>query len=70
MQHYARNDPVATVRAQFVYETCTENYGRTLCGKPLFGNLLAFQKERQRLNDWAQSQRNWFGIPAQTGEDR
>ena len=45
MQRYARDVRVATVHAQFNYETCTENYGRALCGKPLFGNFLAFEKK-------------------------
>ena len=44
MQRYARDVRVATVHAQFNYETCAENYGRALCGKPLFGNFLAFEK--------------------------
>ena len=44
MQRYARDVRVATVHAQFNYETCAENYGRALCGKPLFGNFLALQK--------------------------
>lgn len=38
MQRYARDIRVATVHAQFNYETCAEDYGRVLCGKPLFGN--------------------------------
>ena len=41
MQRYARDIRVATVHAQFNYETCAENYGRALCGKPLFGNFMA-----------------------------
>lgn len=45
MQRYARDARVATVHAQFNYETCAENYGRALCGKPLFGNFLAFEKK-------------------------
>ena len=45
MQRYARDVRVATVHAQFNYETCAENYGRALCGKPLFGNFLAFDKK-------------------------
>ncbi len=45
MQRYARDVRVATVHAQFNYETCAENYGRALCGKPLFGNFLAFAKQ-------------------------
>ena len=45
MQRYARDVRVATVHAQFNYETCAENYGRALCGKPLFGNFLAFEKK-------------------------
>lgn len=44
MQRYARDARVATVHAQFNYETCAENYGRALCGKPLFGNFLASEK--------------------------
>ena len=45
MQRFARDVRVATVHAQFNYETCAENYGRALCGKPLFGNFLAFDKK-------------------------
>ena len=37
MQRYARDARVATVHAHFNYETCAENYGRALVGKPLFG---------------------------------
>ena len=37
MQRYSRDCRVATVHAQFNYETCAEEYGRALCGKPLFG---------------------------------
>lgn len=37
MQRYARDIRVATVHAHFNYETCAENYGRALAGKPLFG---------------------------------
>ena len=40
MQRYTRDVRVATVHAQFNYETCAEDYGRALCGKPLFGSLL------------------------------
>ncbi|MES2257022.1 MAG: acyl-CoA dehydrogenase family protein [Pseudomonadota bacterium] len=40
MQRYARDVRVATVHAQFNFETCAEDYGRALCGKPLFGNFL------------------------------
>jgi alkylation response protein AidB-like acyl-CoA dehydrogenase len=45
MQRYARDIRVATVHAQFNYETCAENYGRALCGKPLFGNFTALEKK-------------------------
>ena len=45
MQRYARDARVATVHAQFNYETCAENYGRALAGKPLFGNFRAFEKK-------------------------
>ncbi len=38
MQRYARDARVATVHAQFNYETCAENYGRALAGRPLFGH--------------------------------
>nr|WP_087574178.1 acyl-CoA dehydrogenase family protein [Sphingomonas sp. CDS-1] len=38
MQRYARDVRVATVHGQFNYETCAEDYGRALCGKPLFGS--------------------------------
>ena len=40
MQRYARDVRVATVHGQFNYETCAEEYGRILCGKPPF-NFLA-----------------------------
>ena len=40
MQRYARDIRVATVHAQFNYETCAEEYGSILCGKPPF-NFLA-----------------------------
>ena len=40
MQRYARDIRVATVHAQFNYETCAEEYGGLLCGKPPY-NLLA-----------------------------
>ena len=40
MQRYARDIRVATVHAQFNYETCAEEYGGILCGKPPF-NFLA-----------------------------
>ena len=40
MQRYARDVRVATVHGQFNYETCAEDYGRALCGKPLFGSPL------------------------------
>lgn len=36
MQRYARDARVATVHGQFNYETCAEEYGRVLCGKPPF----------------------------------
>jgi alkylation response protein AidB-like acyl-CoA dehydrogenase len=36
MQRYARDVRVATIHAQFNYETCAEEYGRMLCGKPPF----------------------------------
>jgi len=41
MQRYARDIRVATVHASFNYETCAENYGRALSGKPLFGHYSA-----------------------------
>ncbi len=44
MQRYARDSRVATVHGQFNYETCAEDYGRILCGKPAFGNFLAVEK--------------------------
>ena len=44
MQRYARDSRVATVHGQFNYETCAEDYGRILCGKPAFGNFLAVAK--------------------------
>ena len=44
MQRYARDARVATVHGQFNYETCAEDYGRMLCGKPAFGNFLAVEK--------------------------
>ena len=44
MQRYARDSRVATVHGQFNYETCAEDYGRMLCGKPAFGNFLAVEK--------------------------
>ncbi len=37
MQRFARDVRVATVHGQFNYETCAEDYGRALCGKPIFG---------------------------------
>lgn len=37
MQRYARDSRVATVHGHLNYETCAENYGRALTGKPLFG---------------------------------
>lgn len=45
MQRYARDIRVATVHAQFNYESCAEDYGRALCGKPLFGGFLASEKK-------------------------
>ncbi len=45
MQRYARDARVATVHAHFNYETCAENYGRALAGKPLFGNFNALEKK-------------------------
>ena len=44
MQRYARDARVATVHAHFNYETCAENYGRALAGKPLFGHYSALEK--------------------------
>lgn len=44
MQRYARDARVATVHAHFNYETCAENYGRALAGKPLFGHFSALEK--------------------------
>ena len=41
MQRFARDARVATVHAHFNYETCAENYGRALAGRPLFGNFSA-----------------------------
>ena len=45
MQRYARDARVATVHAHFNYETCSENYGRALAGKPLFGHFSALEKK-------------------------
>ena len=45
MQRYARDARVATVHAHFNYETCAENYGRALAGRPLFGHFSALQKK-------------------------
>ena len=45
MQRYARDIRVATVHAQFNYETCAENYGRVLSGRAPFGNFMAFEKK-------------------------
>ena len=45
MQRYARDARVATVHAHFNYETCSENYGRALAGKPLFGHFSALVKK-------------------------
>ncbi len=44
MQRYARDSRVATIHAHFNYETCAENYGRALAGKPLFGHYSALEK--------------------------
>ncbi len=44
MQRYARDARVATVHAHFNYETCAENYGRALAGRPLFGHFSALEK--------------------------
>lgn len=44
MQRYARDSRVATVHAHFNYETCAENYGRALAGRPLFGHYSALEK--------------------------
>ncbi len=44
MQRYARDSRVATVHAQFNYETCAENYGRALAGRPLFGQDSELEK--------------------------
>ena len=45
MQRFARDSRVATVHAHFNYETCAENYGRALAGKPLFGHYSALDKK-------------------------
>ena len=45
MQRYARDARVATVHAHFNYETCAENYGRALSGRPLFGHFSALVKK-------------------------
>ena len=45
MQRYARDVRVATVHAHFNYETCAENYGRALAGRPLFGHYSALEKK-------------------------
>ena len=45
MQRYARDARVATVHAHFNYETCAENYGRALAGRPLFGHFSALAKK-------------------------
>ena len=45
MQRYARDSRVATVHAHFNYETCAENYGRALAGRPLFGHFSALVKK-------------------------
>jgi alkylation response protein AidB-like acyl-CoA dehydrogenase len=45
MQRYARDVRVATIHAHFNYETCAENYGRALTGKPLFGHYSGLEKK-------------------------
>ncbi len=45
MQRYARDARVATVHAHFNYETCAENYGRALAGRPLFGHFSRLEKK-------------------------
>ena len=47
MQRYARDIRVATVHGHLNYETCAENYGRALIGKPLFGS---FSKLEHRIS--------------------
>ena len=44
MQRYARDIRVATVHGHLNYETCAENYGRALLGKPLFGMFSKLEK--------------------------
>ena len=44
MQRYARDARVATVHAHFNYETCAENYGRALAGRPLFGHYSKLER--------------------------
>ncbi|ATE65469.1 hypothetical protein [Rhizorhabdus dicambivorans] len=41
MQRYARDVRVATIHAQFNYESCAEEYGRLLCGKAPFNPFAA-----------------------------
>ncbi|WP_428391028.1 acyl-CoA dehydrogenase family protein [Lichenicoccus sp.] len=45
MQRYARDIRVATVHGHLNYETCAENYGRALAGKPLFGSFSNLEKQ-------------------------
>lgn len=45
MQRYARDARVATVHAHFNYETCAENYGRALAGRPLFGHYSVLERK-------------------------
>ena len=45
IQRYARDVRVATVHAHLNYETCAENYGRALTGKPLFGHYSVLEKK-------------------------
>ena len=44
MQRYARDIRVATVHGHVNYETCAENYGRALVGRPLFGTFSRLEK--------------------------
>uniref|UniRef100_UPI0035C96755 acyl-CoA dehydrogenase family protein n=1 Tax=uncultured Caballeronia sp. TaxID=1827198 RepID=UPI0035C96755 len=50
MQRYARDARVATVHAHFNYETCAENYGRALAGRPLFGRSSPLEKKASPLS--------------------
>ena len=45
MQRYARDARVATVHAHVNYETCAENYGRAVAGRPLFGHFSRLEKK-------------------------